>query len=140
MKNRSILLLLSVLVLLVISAACAPAPVDKQEYSTEQVCKNIAALVGSIEKLEEGSAYADRNALSAQFDVVRRDFQALTASLVNLETVETQDFQAAVDSLIEAAGELPEDATVPDAIELLKEPIAGVRVAAEQLQTDLECK
>ena len=136
MLRKMNMLLMTLLMLSV--AACAPAE-SQAEFASEQVCENLILFVSSVEKLEDASNFADQTALQAQFDVVRRNFNNLAASVNNLEATEKEDFENAVDDLMNTASSLPADTSVPEALETLQEPIDEVRDAAENLRTGLEC-
>jgi hypothetical protein len=136
--NRKWILLLVALVL-VTAASCA-APEPKADFSSEQVCKNLVLFNTSVDKLRQASSYADRTALQAQFQVVRTNFNNLVQSASNLDVAEKEDFQKAVDDLMSAASELPEDIPVTEALQALEDPLKQVGEAANNLKTGLECQ
>lgn len=131
-------LLISIIVLMA-GASCA-GPEPKADFANEQVCQDLALFITSVDALQDESAYSDPNAISAQFAVVRTNFNSLVASVGNLEVAEKEDFQSAVEDLLETADSLPEDNSVTDSLAALQEPIKDVLAAAENLQTGLQCK
>ena len=133
------LFLLSAALLMVAGASCA-APEPQADYASEQVCEDIVLFITSVEALQDESQYPDPNALQAQFQVVRTNFSSLVASVQNLESAEKDDFETAVDRLMEEVSKLPEDASVTDTLTSLAEPIQQVLDTSENLQTGLECK
>lgn len=133
---RKLILLLTILLLLSM-AACAP--VDKAEKQSEQVCKYVVLFEKSIDDLQAAEKFADQNALKAHFEVVRMNFNDLVQSASALEMAEQDDFEAAVNQLMDAADQLPEDVTVPEALQQLDEEIQGVVQAAENLKSGLNC-
>lgn len=133
---RKLILLLSILVLMA-GASCAP--VDKAEKQSEQVCRNLVLFEKSMDDLQAAEKFADQNALEAHFEVVRMNFNDLVQSASALEMAEQDDFEQAVNQLMEAADNLPEDATVSDALQQLQEPIQNVVQAAENLKSGLNC-
>ena len=134
--RRNLLLLLSILIL-VAGASCAP--VSKVDNASQAVCQNIVLFTASVEKLKDESQFADQTALKAQFDVVRMNFNNLRMSISELEAVEKEDFETAVEGLMDAVDSLPEDTSVPDALTTLEQPIEQVLVATENLKTGLNC-
>jgi prefoldin subunit 5 len=52
---------------------------------------------------------------------------------------EQDDFEAAVNNLMEEANKLPDDITVPNALQQLDEEIQNVVQAAENLKSGLNC-
>ena len=135
---RKFILMLSLL-LLVSATACKTPPVSKKDVASEQVCQNILAFLDSVNRLQQESQFADKTALQAQFDVVRKNFLALRSSISDLNSAETDDFTKAVQNLMDAADSLPEDVTVSDALSQLKDPIKQVVIATENMQTGLKC-
>ena len=133
---RKLILLLTVLVLM---AAASCAPVDMAEKQSEQVCKYLVLFEQSIDDLQVAEKFGDQNALEAHFEVVRMNFNDLVQSASALEMAEQDDFEAAVNNLMEQADQLPEDVTVTDALQQLQEPIQGVVEAAENLKAGLNC-
>jgi hypothetical protein len=133
---RKLFLLLTILVLLA-GASCAP--VDKAEKQSEQVCKYIVLFEKSIDDLQVAEKFADQNALEAHFEVVRMNFNDLVQSASALEMAEQDDFEAAVNNLMEEADKLPDDITVPDALQQLNDEIQEVVQAAENLKAGLNC-
>ena len=133
---RKLILLLTSLVLMA-GASCAP--VDKAEKQSEQVCKYIVLFEKSIDDLQVAEKFADKDAIEAHFEVVRMNFNDLVQSASALEMAEPDDFEKAVNELMDAADSLPEDVTVPDALQQLQEPIQDVVQAAENLKSGLNC-
>ena len=133
---RKLILLLTLLALMAV-ASCAP--VDKAEKQSEQVCKYLVLFEKSIDELQVAEKFEDQNALKAQFEVVRMNFNDLVQSASALEMAEQDDFEAAVNNLMSAADKLPEDATVSDSLQQLQEPIQDVDQAAENLKSGLNC-
>jgi hypothetical protein len=133
------IMILVVLFVMVSFAACTPvSPQEKAVDSSVQVCKDLVLYSTSVDKLLN-QEYESRNALEAQFSVVRSNFSNLVQSIANLKTVKTENFQQAADDLISTYQNVPQDASITDTIAQLKEPIAQVKIAADQLSTDLKC-
>ncbi len=127
------------LVIVFAFAGCKPVPpAEKVEEATDQVCKDLILYNTSVDKLL-ADEYESRNALEAQFDVVRRNFTNLVQSIANVQSVETENFQKAADDLITAYQNVPQDATIQDTVEQLKDPIAEVKSAGDLLTADLKC-
>jgi hypothetical protein len=133
---RKLFLLLTTLVL-VAGASCAP--VDKAEKQSEQVCKYIVLFEKSMDDLQVAEKFADQDALEAHFEVVRMNFNDLVQSASALEMAEQDDFEAAVNNLMEEANKLPDDITVSDALQQLDEEIQEVVQSAENLKSGLNC-
>lgn len=120
-------------------AACA-GPEPKADYATDQLCQDLALFISSVKTLQEEENFEDATAIQAQFDVVRKNFNSLVASVQGLETAEKEDFENAVDELFATAESLPEDVAVTEALVTLQGPIEDVEKAAENLQTKVECQ
>lgn len=134
-----IMVFLIALVVIFSFTACTPvSSEEKAEEAADQVCQDMVQYSASVDKLQN-QQYADRNALEAQFSVVRTNFSNLVQSIANLKSVETENFQKAADDLITAYQNIPADASIQDTIAQLKDPIAEVKSAATQLSTDLNC-
>jgi hypothetical protein len=132
-------LILSLSVLLLIATSCNTPPVSKKDVASEAVCQNILLFIASVNKLQDQSQFADKTALQAQFDVVRMNFNNLWQSASELDSAEKDDFEKAVNELMDTADSLPDNASVSDALKELKEPIKQVVVATENMQTGLKC-
>ncbi len=135
---RKLFLSLSLLVL-VAATACNTPPVSKKDVASEAVCQDIVLFLTSVKQLQDQSQFADKTALQAQFDVVRRNFMNLRGAVSDLDVAEKDDFQKAVQNLMDTADSLPDDVSVSDALTQLKDPIKQVVVATENLQTGLKC-
>jgi uncharacterized protein YjgD (DUF1641 family) len=133
------LILSLTLLLLVAATACNTPPVSKKDVSSEAVCQNILLFIASVQKLQDESQFVDQTALKAQFDVVRMNFNNLRMSVSDLQMAEKDDFEKAVQDLMDAADSLPENTSVSDALKTLKDPIKEVLVATENMQTGLKC-
>src|SRR5512139_2030152 len=114
---RKMTLLLTILVLMA-GASCAP--VDKAEKQSEQVCKYIVLFEKSIADLKVAEKFADQEALEAHFEVVRMNFNDLVQSASALEMAEQDDFEKAVNDLMDEVDNLPEDVTVAEALQQLQ--------------------
>ena len=134
---RKLILSLSLLLLFVTS--CSTPPVSKSDVNSEEVCQDILLFLASVQKLQDASQFADKTALQAQFDVVRKNFTNLRGSVSTMDDAKADDFNKAVQNLMDTADSLPEDVSVSDALAELKEPIQQVVVATENMQTGLEC-
>jgi hypothetical protein len=135
---RKLILLLSLLLLVAVTS-CNTPPVSKKDVASEAVCQNILLFLASVNKLQDESQFADKTALQAQFDVVRMNFNNLRQSVSELDAAEKDDFEKAVNELMDTADSLPENVSVSDALTQLKDPIKQVVVATENLQTGLKC-
>ncbi len=132
-------LILSLSLLLLVVTSCNTPPVSKKDVASEEVCQDILLFVASVQKLQDESQFADKTALQAQFDVVRKNFTNLRGSVSTLDDAVTDDFNKAVQNLMDAVDSLPEDVSVSDALQQLKEPIKQVVIATENMQTGLKC-
>lgn len=126
------------LIVLVFASSCAPKA-QQVEYSQDLVCKQLYLFLTSLQDLQTASKFADKNALQAQFDVVRTNFNNLVQATANMDKSKTAAMQSAVDKLFEAVGQLPENIAVSDALAQLKQPITDVAAAAKAMQSDLKC-
>lgn len=135
---RKLILSLSLLLLFAVTS-CNTPPVSKVDVVSEEVCQNIILFGVAVQKLQDESQYADQTALKAQFDVVRMNFNNLRMSISELDAVEKEDFETAVGGLTDAVDALPEDTSVSDALQTLKDPIEQVVAATENLKTGLKC-
>jgi|WetSurMetagenome_2_1015567.scaffolds.fasta_scaffold287978_2 hypothetical protein len=137
---RKFILLLSLLLLLTTATSCKKTPpVSKKDVNSEMICQDILLFLTSVQKLQDGSQFADKTALQAQFDVVRKNFTNLRGAVSTLDQAETDDFNKAVENLMNTADSLPDNVTVSDALKELKEPIKQVVVATQNMQTGLKC-
>ena len=127
------------LLLLVLVTSCKAPPVNTVENAEEAVCQQIVLFTTSVQQLQDASKIADQTALQAQFDVVRRNFNNLRTSVSDLQNAQTDEFQTAVQDLLDQADSLPDDISVSDALKALKDPIQQVLDATENLQTGLRC-
>ena len=135
---RKLLILVAVVCMLSITACKPVSPQEMVDQSAEQVCKDLVLFKTSTEKLLYQN-YSDRNALEAQFSVVRTNFSNLVQSIANLKSVKTDVFQQAANDLITAYQNVPADASVQDTVAALKDPIMQVQKAADDLTTQLKC-
>lgn len=133
-------LILSLTLLLLLSAtACNTPPVSTKDVDSQLVCEDTLAFITSVKKLQDESQFADKTALQAQFDVVRKDFTNLREGVAELNTAEVQGFDEAANNLLDAADALPQDVSVSDALKQLKDPIDQLVKATEDMKTGLNC-
>jgi hypothetical protein len=132
-------LILSLSLLLLVVTSCSTPPVSKKDVNSEMICQDILLFLASVQKLQDGSQFADTTALQAQFDVVRKNFTNLRGAVSTLDQAETDDFNKAVQNLMDTADSLPDNVTVSDALKALKQPIEQVVVATQNMQTGLKC-
>lgn len=135
---RKLFLLFGVLSLLFAASCAGPEP--KSDFAKDQLCQDLVLFISSVNDLQQAEKFEDATAIQAQFDVVREDFNSLVASVKSLDAAEKDDFENAVDELMNTADSLPQDVAVADALQTLKEPIGDVLKAAENLQTKVECQ
>jgi prefoldin subunit 5 len=133
------LFLLLTLLLSVIVTSCKAPPVNTVENAEEAVCKQIVLFTSSVKQLQDVSQFSDQTALQAQFDVVRKNFNNLRTSVSDLQNAQKDEFEKAVQTLMDKADSLPDNTSVSDALTTLKDPIQQVLDAAENLQTGLNC-
>jgi hypothetical protein len=137
--TRKLIILIVIFGILAVTACNPVSPQEKANDAAAQVCKDLVLYSTSVDKLLN-QEYTDRNALEAQFSVVRTNFSNLVQSIANLKTVQTDNFQQAANDLISAYQNVPADASVTDTVAELKEPIAQVKLAADQLTKELKCQ
>jgi len=135
---KKLLILVAIVCMLSITACNPVSSQEKVDQSAEQVCKDLVLFRTSVDKLVSGN-YTDRNAIEAQFSVVRTNFANLVQSIANLKSVKTDVFQEAANNLITAYQDVPPDASIQDTVAALKDPIVEVQKAADALSTQLKC-
>ncbi len=135
---RKLLLSITLLVLILVTSCKAP-PVNTVENAQEAVCQQIVLFTTSVQQLQDASKIADKTALQAQFDVVRKNFTNLRTSVSDLKNAQTDQFNQAVQTLMDKADALPADVSVSDALTALKDPIQKVLDATKNMQTGLNC-
>ena len=135
---RKFILMLSLL-LPILATSCKTPPVSTKDVDSQLVCEDTVAFLSSVKKLQDESQFDSPTALQAQFDVVRQDFTNLREGVAELNTAEVQAFDTAANNLLDAADNLPQDVTVSDALQQLKDPIEQVIKATENMQTGLKC-
>lgn len=126
------------LLLVAVTSACATTSSPLQ-YSTVEVCKNLALLNKSIEELKAEENYDNSNELLAQVDVVRRNLNNAVQSLANLTQVNADSFSQATSDLAEAASKVPDDATVQETITILQPQLDAVSKEIQDIQNGLKC-
>ncbi len=127
------------LLLLVLVTSCKAPPVNTVENAQEAVCQQIVLFTTSVQQLQDASKFADQTALKAQFDVVRKNFTNLRTSVSDLQNAQKDEFEKAVQTLMDKADSLPDNTSVSDALTALKDPIQQVLDATKNLQTGLNC-
>jgi hypothetical protein len=133
---RKLILSLSLLLLL---ASCNTPPVSKSDVNSQMICQDTLLFLASVQKLQDASQFADQTALQAQFDVVRKNFTNLRGAVSTLDDAKADDFNTAVNNLMDTADSLPDNVSVSDALTALKDPIKQVVTATQNMQTGLNC-
>jgi hypothetical protein len=129
--------LVFVLVALVLTG-CQPTT-SKSEYSTVQVCKDLALFRTSMDKLNSMQGNSTPAEVDAQMQVVRQNFMNLTQSAANLKSVNLTALNDAINNLINGRAQLPQNVSIEDIFKALADNIAVIIKASDQAQTDLKC-
>ena len=136
---RKLILPLLLLISMVTVASCNTPPVSSKDVDSQLVCEDAVAFLSSVKMLQDEAQFDTPTALQAQFDIVRKDFTNLREGVAELKTAEVQAFDDAANNLLDTADNLPEDASVSDALQQLKDPIEQLIKATENMETGLNC-
>jgi hypothetical protein len=120
-------------------AACgsqAPQSVADQQA---QLCTDLARLNTSVATLKSMSPSSTVNDFRAARDEVKANFEQVKLTAQNVQEAKVAELETAYQNLDKAIQDVPESATLQQAMDSVSEQIAAVEMARDQMNVDLNC-
>ena len=120
-------------------AACggqAPQSVADQQA---QLCTDLARLNTSVASLKSMGPSSTVSDLRATRDEVKTNFEQVQLTAQNIQEAKVSELETAYQSLDQAIQDIPESATLQQAMTSVSEQIVAVETARDQMNADLNC-
>ncbi len=136
MKKTGILFIVLALVMACIGAGCVQ---PSEQEAEAQLCKNLGELGVALENMENTSLRSSVGDIRDGWDQVKSAMENVRKSSTQVTRIRLDKLNTAYDNLGRAVQDLPDDATVPQAIQTLRPEIQAVRDEQQNLLADLNC-
>ena len=136
MKKMGILFVALVLILACAGAGCVQ-PSEKEAEA--QLCQDLGELGAALESMENTSLRSSVGDIRDGRDQVKSAMEKVRDSAAEVANIRLDRLNAAYEDLDRAVQDLPDDATVPEAIQTIRPYVQAVRDEQRNLYADLNC-
>ncbi len=136
MKKTGILFIALVLVLACAGAGCVQPSEEEEEA---QLCQDLDELGAALESMENTSLRSSVGDIRDGRDQVQSAMESVRESAGQVANIRVDELNTAYEDLDQAVQDLPDDATVPEAIQTIRPQIQAVRDEQRNLYADLNC-
>ncbi|MCK9343965.1 MAG: hypothetical protein M0P33_08655 [Massilibacteroides sp.] len=131
--------ILFVAMVLILACAGAGCVQPSEEEAEAQLCQDLEELGAALESMENTSLRSSVGDIRDGRDQVQSAMENVRESAGQLANVRVDDLNAAYEDLDRSVQDLPDDATVVEAIQTIRPQVQAVRDERQQLFTDLNC-
>lgn len=136
MKKTGILFVALVLILACAGAGCVQ-PSEKEAEA--QLCQDLGELGAALENMENTTLRSSVGDIRDGRDQVQSAMEKVRGSAAEVANIRLDRLNAAYEDLDRAVQDLPDDATVPEAIQTIRPYVQAVRDEQRNLYADLNC-
>ena len=136
MKKTGILFVALVLILACAGAGCVQ-PSEKEAEA--QLCQDLGELGAALENMENTTLRSSVGDIRDGRDQVKSAMEKVRDSAGQVANIRLDKLNAAYEDLDRAVQDLPDDATVPEAIQTIRPYVQAVRDEQRNLYADLNC-
>lgn len=136
MKKTGILFVALVLILACAGAGCVQ-PSEKEAEA--QLCQDLGELGAALENMENTTLRSSVGDIRDGRDQVKSAMEKVRDSAAEVANIRLDKLNAAYEDLDRAVQDLPDDATVPEAIQTIRPYVQAVRDEQRNLYADLNC-
>jgi len=136
MKKTGILFVALVLILACAGAGCVQ-PSEKEAEA--QLCQDLGELGAALENMENTTLRSSVGDIRDGRDQVKSAMEKVRDSAAEVANIRLDRLNAAYEDLDRAVQDLPDDATVPEAIQTIRPYVQAVRDEQRSLYADLNC-
>jgi ElaB/YqjD/DUF883 family membrane-anchored ribosome-binding protein len=136
MKKTGILFVALVLILACAGAGCVQ---PSEEEAEAQLCQDLGELGAALEGMENTSLRSSVGDIRDGRDQVQSAMEKVRDSAGQVANIRLDKLNAAYEDLDRAVQDLPDDATVPEAIQTIRPYVQAVRDEQRSLYADLNC-
>ncbi|WP_292488853.1 hypothetical protein [Methanoculleus sp. 10] len=136
MKKTGILFVALVLILACAGAGCVQ-PSEKEAEA--QLCQDLGELGAALENMENTTLRSSVGDIRDGRDQVKSAMEKVRDSAAEVANIRLDRLNAAYEDLDRAVQDLPDDATVPEAIQTIRPYVQAVRDEQRNLYADLNC-
>lgn len=134
MKKTRILFIALILVLA--GAGCVQ---PSEEEAETQLCQSLGELGAALESMENTSLRSSVGDIREGRDQIQSAMENVRESATQVTSIRLDKLNAAYEDLDRAVQDLPDDTTVPQAIQAIRPQIQAVRDEQQNLLADLNC-
>lgn len=121
-------------------AACGGGPAPQSVADQQaQLCTDLARLNTSVASLKSMGPSSTVSDLRAARDEVKTNFEQVQVTAQNIQEAKVSELETAYQSLDKAIQDIPESATLQQAMTSVSEQIVAVETARDQMNADLNC-
>ena len=135
MKTR----VLFVSVVLILACAAAGCVQPSQEEAQAQLCQDLGKLGVALQDMQGLNATSSVGDIRDARDQVQSAMEDVRSSADQVTNVRVDELNAAYDNLDRAVKSVPDDASVPEALQAIRPEVQGVVNARQNLTTELNC-
>jgi len=136
MKKMGILFVALALILACAGAGCVQ-PSEKEAEA--QLCQDLGELGAALESMENTTLRSSVGDIRDGRDQVKSAMEKVRDSAAEVANIRLDRLNAAYEDLDRAVQDLPDDATVPEAIQTIRPYVQAVRDEQRSLYADLNC-
>jgi len=124
---------------LILACAAAGCVQPSQEEAQAQLCQDLGKLGVALQGMQGLNATSSVGDIRDARDQVQSAMEDVRSSADQVTNVRVDDLNAAYDDLDRAVQGVPDDASVPEALQTIRPEIQGVVDARQNLTAELNC-
>ncbi|MCM2465434.1 hypothetical protein [Methanoculleus oceani] len=131
--------ILFVAIVLILACAGAGCVQPSEEEAEAQLCQDLEELGVALESMENTSLRSSVGDIREGRDQVQSAMENVRSSAGQVANIRVDELNAASEDLDRSVEDLPDDATVVEAIQTIRPQVQAVRDARQNLTTELNC-
>lgn len=128
-----------ILVVLILACAGAGCVQPSQEEAQAQLCRDLGQLGVALENMQALNATSSVGDIRDARDQVQSAMENVRTSAGKVSNIRIDDLNTAYDNLDKAVQSIPDNASVPVALQTIRPKIRDVVDARQNLTTELNC-
>lgn len=120
-------------------AACGSQGPESISDQKAQLCTDLARFNTSVATLKSMSPSSTVSDFTAARDEVKANFEQVKLTAQSVQEAKVAELETAYQDLDSALQNIPETATLQQALDSVAEPVAAVETARSQMNADLDC-
>jgi len=126
-------------VVLILASAAAGCVQPSQEEAQAQLCQDLGQLGVALENMQDLNATSSVGDIRDARDQVRSAMEDVRSSADQVTNIRVDELNAAYDELDRTVQSVPDDASVPEALQTIRPKVQDVVDARQNLTAELNC-